>query len=135
MQTSASVVRAYGDRQGDGMVQLSFVLPLPPSPRAREAAKRFAELHGVREPLVSTSTTVDVTPAFNRIPGPEASHTILAGSWDYTALGLKPPPNIVPMGKAAVIGTFGSGSIPGPLPLSCLAVSATIDARTGTGRG
>jgi len=47
-------LRAYGDRQGDGMVQLSFVLEIPPSARAREAAKRFAELHGLREALVTT---------------------------------------------------------------------------------
>ncbi|MCC6648214.1 MAG: cobalamin-dependent protein [Polyangiaceae bacterium] len=49
-----TVLRAYGDRQGDGMVQLSFTLELPPSSRAREAAKRFAELHGLAEPLVAT---------------------------------------------------------------------------------
>jgi beta-lysine 5,6-aminomutase beta subunit len=47
-------IRAYGDREGDGMVQMSFVLPLPPSAKAREAAKRFAEMHGLREPLVAT---------------------------------------------------------------------------------
>lgn len=47
-------LRAYGDREGDGMVQLSFVLPLPPSARAREAAKRFTEQHGVSEPIVAT---------------------------------------------------------------------------------
>ncbi len=47
-------LRAYGDRQGDGMVQMSFVLEVPPSARAREAAKRFAELHGLKEVLVST---------------------------------------------------------------------------------
>ena len=47
-------LRAYGDREGDGMVQLAFVLQLPPSPRAREAAKHFAELHGLREPIVAT---------------------------------------------------------------------------------
>jgi beta-lysine 5,6-aminomutase beta subunit len=47
------LVRAYGDREGDGMVQLSFVLPLSPSPRAREAAKRFAEMHGLADPLVT----------------------------------------------------------------------------------
>ncbi len=47
-------LRAYGDREGDGMVQLSFVLQIPPSGRAREAAKRFAEMHGLREPLVAT---------------------------------------------------------------------------------
>lgn len=49
-----TLLRAYGDRQNDGMVQLSFVLPLPPSARAREAAKRFAAAHGLDEPLVAT---------------------------------------------------------------------------------
>jgi beta-lysine 5,6-aminomutase beta subunit len=47
-------LRAYGDREGDGMVQLSFVLELPPSARAREAAKRFAQMHGLSEPIVAT---------------------------------------------------------------------------------
>src|ERR1019366_3262732 len=47
-------LRAYGDREGDGMLQMSFVLQVPPSARAREAAKRFAELHGLKEPLVAT---------------------------------------------------------------------------------
>jgi beta-lysine 5,6-aminomutase beta subunit len=47
-------LRAYGDRQGDGMVQLSFVLEITPSDRAREAAKRFAESHGLLEPIVAT---------------------------------------------------------------------------------
>jgi beta-lysine 5,6-aminomutase beta subunit len=50
-------MRAYGDREGDGMVQLSFVLGLPPSARAREAAKRFAEMHGLAEPIVATMET------------------------------------------------------------------------------
>jgi beta-lysine 5,6-aminomutase beta subunit len=52
--TPSKPLRAYGDRDGDGMVQMSFVLPLPPSGRAREGAKRFAELHGLAEPLVAT---------------------------------------------------------------------------------
>lgn len=47
-------LRAYGDRQGDGMVQMSFVLELPPSARAREAARRFAGMHGLSEALVAT---------------------------------------------------------------------------------
>ncbi len=51
------LLRAYGDRQGDGMVQMSFVLELPPSARAREAAKKFAELHGLSDPLVTTMET------------------------------------------------------------------------------
>jgi beta-lysine 5,6-aminomutase beta subunit len=36
------------------MVQMSFVLAMPPSARAREAAKRYAEQHGLKEPLVAT---------------------------------------------------------------------------------
>lgn len=47
-----TILRAYGDREGDGMVQLSFTLRVLPGDRAREAAKRFAEAHGLRDPLV-----------------------------------------------------------------------------------
>jgi beta-lysine 5,6-aminomutase beta subunit len=36
------------------MVQLSFTLELPPSGRAREAAKRFAAAHGLTEVIVAT---------------------------------------------------------------------------------
>lgn len=50
---SEHVLRAYGDREGDGMVQLSFTLRIQPGDRAREAAKRFAEAHGLRDPIVS----------------------------------------------------------------------------------
>jgi beta-lysine 5,6-aminomutase beta subunit len=48
------LLRAYGDRAGDGMVQMTFVLELPPSGRAREAAKRFAASHGLEEAIVAT---------------------------------------------------------------------------------
>jgi beta-lysine 5,6-aminomutase beta subunit len=52
--TPQKPLRAYGDRDGDGMLQMSFVLQIPPSGKAREAAKRFAEMHGLKEPLVAT---------------------------------------------------------------------------------
>ncbi|WP_437299917.1 OAM dimerization domain-containing protein [Sorangium sp. So ce426] len=51
--TQRNILRAYGDREGDGMVQMSFTLRVLPGDRAREAAKRFAESHGLREPLVT----------------------------------------------------------------------------------
>ncbi|WP_437916295.1 OAM dimerization domain-containing protein [Sorangium sp. So ce302] len=51
--TLRNILRAYGDREGDGMVQMSFTLRVLPGDRAREAAKRFAESHGLREPLVT----------------------------------------------------------------------------------
>ena len=46
--TTGKILRAYGDREGDGMVQLSFTLAVEPGDRAREAAKRFAEAHGLK---------------------------------------------------------------------------------------
>ena len=52
--TRPHLLRAYGDRDGDGMVQMSFTLQLAPGALAKEAAKRFAESHGLKEPLVTT---------------------------------------------------------------------------------
>ena len=52
------LLRAYGDRDGDGMVQMSFTLGVLPGDRAREAAKRFAEAHGLRDPLVTAMEQV-----------------------------------------------------------------------------
>src|SRR5262245_46807729 len=46
-------LRAYGDREGDGLVQMSPSLAVDPGDKAREAAKRFAEAHGLKEPLVT----------------------------------------------------------------------------------
>jgi beta-lysine 5,6-aminomutase beta subunit len=41
------VVRPYGDRRDDGVVQLSFVLPVPAGERAREAAAEIARRMGM----------------------------------------------------------------------------------------
>ena len=41
------LVRPYGDRRDDGVVQLSFVLPVPPSERAREAAAELTRRLGM----------------------------------------------------------------------------------------
>jgi beta-lysine 5,6-aminomutase beta subunit len=49
----ANWLRAYGDREGDGMVQMTFTLAVLPGDRAKEAARRFAESHGLREPLIT----------------------------------------------------------------------------------
>jgi beta-lysine 5,6-aminomutase beta subunit len=63
------ILRAYGDRSGDGLMQLSFTLELPPSPRAKEAARRFAEAHGLEEVLVSCMEQC----------GPEHSYFVVYG--------------------------------------------------------
>jgi beta-lysine 5,6-aminomutase beta subunit len=45
-------VRAYGDTTGDGMVQLSFTLPVAAGPRAEAAAQVFANKMGIDPAMV-----------------------------------------------------------------------------------
>jgi len=52
-------IRPYGDTANDGMVQLSFTLPLPLNARACEAARRYAMLMGISNPLVAHAESMD----------------------------------------------------------------------------
>jgi beta-lysine 5,6-aminomutase beta subunit len=47
--TPEEVIRPYGDRRDDGVVQLSFVLPVPAGERAREAAAELARRMGMEQ--------------------------------------------------------------------------------------
>ena len=47
-----SQVRPYGDTKGDGMVQLSFTLPVPHGPRADGAAQQLANRMGMDPAMV-----------------------------------------------------------------------------------
>ncbi|HEY6795590.1 MAG TPA: OAM dimerization domain-containing protein [Kineosporiaceae bacterium] len=51
-EPSRPVVRPYGDTTGDGMVQLSFTLPVPTSGRAEGAAVQLARKMGIDQPMV-----------------------------------------------------------------------------------
>jgi beta-lysine 5,6-aminomutase beta subunit len=79
--TPSKPLRAYGDRDGDGMVQLSFVLQLPPSARAREAAKQFAEMHGLHDPIVATMEAAAEGFTFFVVYG-QSKHAVDAASID-----------------------------------------------------
>lgn len=46
-------IKTYGDRLGDGMIQLSFTLPLAPSPEAKEAAVQYCKKLGLDKILVT----------------------------------------------------------------------------------
>ena len=48
-----SLIRPYGDRKDDGVVQLSFVLPVATSEKAKEAAAQVAKKLGLSHVLVS----------------------------------------------------------------------------------
>ena len=47
---------------------------------------------------------IEVSPAFDSVPGPKSAHTILAGSWDFKAMPLDKPPSFALMAKAGLIG-------------------------------
>ena len=68
-------IRPYGDTANDGVVQLSFTLPLPLGTLAREAARRYAMLMGIPNPLVAHAESVDTNYSFFVIYG-ACSHTI-----------------------------------------------------------
>ncbi len=53
----SKLLRAYGDRHGDGMLQMAFVLEVSLGDHGRAVAKAFAMLHGLRDPLVATMET------------------------------------------------------------------------------
>jgi beta-lysine 5,6-aminomutase beta subunit len=59
-----SIVRPYGDTTGDGMVQLSFTLPVPPGPRADGAALQLATKMGMDPAMVVHSHAIGGGTAF-----------------------------------------------------------------------
>jgi beta-lysine 5,6-aminomutase beta subunit len=63
-------VRPYGDTTGDGMVQVSFTLPLPHGPRAEAAAKQLAGKMGFDPAMVAHSHAI----------GPDFTFFVVYGS-------------------------------------------------------
>lgn len=53
-QIFANLIKAYGDRKDDGMIQVSFTLPVPYNQKAKQIGKIFAEKLGLREVNVTT---------------------------------------------------------------------------------
>jgi len=67
-------IRPYGDTANDGVVQISFTLPLPLGAHSQEAARRYAMLMGISNPLVADAESVDTNFSFFIIYG-ACSHT------------------------------------------------------------
>ncbi len=70
-------VRPYGDRRDDGVVQLSFVLPVPASEKAREAAAQLALKMGMRQAHVACMEPASERHSFFVVYG----HTDLSVDW------------------------------------------------------
>jgi beta-lysine 5,6-aminomutase beta subunit len=67
---SGPLIRPYGDATGDGMVQMSFTLPLPHDKRAEGAALQLAEKMGLAPALLVHAKAV----------GPDFTFVVVYGS-------------------------------------------------------
>jgi beta-lysine 5,6-aminomutase beta subunit len=83
------ILRAYGDREGDGMVQMSFALRILPGDKAREAAKRFAESHGLKDPLVTAMEKVSFEHTYFVVYG-RSVHSVDVSKIHVEELGAQP---------------------------------------------
>ena len=73
-------LKPYGDILNDGTIQLSFTLPVEPSPEAREAAVQFAEKMGLDQIKIATMEKAAHGFAFFVIYG-NVRHTV-----DFTSI-------------------------------------------------
>jgi beta-lysine 5,6-aminomutase beta subunit len=55
MASEKQLIRAYGDRRDDGVIQLSFTLPVPASDKAKEAAALYCTKLGLTEVKVAAA--------------------------------------------------------------------------------
>ena len=72
-------VRPYGDKKGDGAVQVSFTLPVPKSAVAIEAAKRYVSKMGIREPYVTLAEAIAPSFTYFVVYGRATHEVDLAG--------------------------------------------------------
>lgn len=73
-------VKPYGDTMNDGMIQLSFTLPIPYGEEASEAAKILAKKMGLDEPAVVSSKDLGIGYTYFVMYG-KCQHTV-----DYTTI-------------------------------------------------
>ncbi|HET7328802.1 MAG TPA: OAM dimerization domain-containing protein [Nocardioidaceae bacterium] len=74
-QPDTGIVRPYGDTTGDGMVQLSFTLPIPHDKRAEGAAAQLARKMGLDPALVVHAKPIGESHTFFVVYG-QVSHLV-----------------------------------------------------------
>jgi len=79
-QVDLTKIKPYGDTMNDGMVQVSFTLPIPCGEEAKEAARRLALKMGLEEPSVVHAEDLGVGYTMFVLYG-KCQHTI-----DYTTI-------------------------------------------------
>ena len=74
----AQLIRPYGDTLDDGMMQLSFTLPVPAGARAKEAALTLLRRQGFKEPKIVHMA--DLTTGFSQF----VAYASVSVAIDYT---------------------------------------------------
>jgi beta-lysine 5,6-aminomutase beta subunit len=82
------IIRPYGDRMDDGIVQTAFVLPVPPSEKAKEAARLFMKKMGFVDAKVATMERAAENYSFFVVYG-RSSHSIDYGEIDVPEVIIK----------------------------------------------
>ncbi len=94
-QVDLTKVKPYGDTLNDGMVQISFTLPVPYGDEATEAARQLAKKMGLEEPAVVYSKDLGMNFTYFIVYG-KCIHTV-----DYTKIEV-PKVDIEVMSKEEV---------------------------------
>lgn len=85
-QANLKQLKPYGDHMGDGAVQLSFTLPVPLSPEAKEAARLYAEKLGLERVRVASAESMGAHFTLFIVYG-ASTHSL-----DFTRIKLKKTP-------------------------------------------
>ncbi|MCK5883535.1 MAG: cobalamin-dependent protein [Bacteriovoracaceae bacterium] len=56
--SNQEIIKPYGDTLNDGIIQLSFTLPIDDGAKAKKAAEEYARLLNIDEPQISFSETI-----------------------------------------------------------------------------
>lgn len=86
----STLIRAYGDRENDGLLQIAFTLPVPIGPRAKEAARVYAEKLGLSCVQVAAMEAASDTHSFFVVYG----HADLAIDFDEIVVPVVEVPNL-----------------------------------------
>ncbi|MFA4873814.1 MAG: OAM dimerization domain-containing protein [bacterium] len=126
LKVNPKKIKAYGDRLDDGVIQLSFTLPVSASPEAKEAARRYAEGLGLTKVAVATmeamgegfsyfvaygvaSHTIDF--ARIHVPKVEIPQMDYSALKDYMARNLEKPIVVIGAATGADAHTVGIDAI------------------------
>jgi beta-lysine 5,6-aminomutase beta subunit len=132
-QEPGPIVRPYGDTTGDGMVQVSFTLPLPHDKRAEGAALQLANKMGIDPALLVHAKAIGEDFTFFVVYGPVNHLVDISASTSSSATSSCCPPRRSTRRQEAPAPQVGGrrrpASAPTPTPSASTPSSTSRDSR------